>query len=101
MVLAGGSELIDDIRRAPDDVLSGREAFHEVRSMQNGELILMGIMKSLQVKYTLDLLNPKDGYSTEIIRCKFTRDVASTFEEVRAELIMAMGDLIPTSEYGA
>jgi hypothetical protein len=44
MVLAGGSELIDDIRRAPDDVLSGREARNEVRSMQNGELILMTIL---------------------------------------------------------
>jgi hypothetical protein len=43
MVLAGGSELIDDIRRAPVDVLSRREAINEVCSVQNGELILMGI----------------------------------------------------------
>ena len=44
MVLAGGSELIDDIRRAPDDVLSVRETRNIVRSAQSGELILMGIM---------------------------------------------------------
>ena len=44
MVLVCGSELIDDIRKAPDDVLSGREARSEVRSMQNGELILMRIL---------------------------------------------------------
>jgi hypothetical protein len=44
MVLASGSELIDDIRRAPDDVLSMREARDDVRSMKNGELILMGIV---------------------------------------------------------
>lgn len=44
MVLAGGSELIDDVRRAPDDVLSVREERKKVRSAQNEELILMGIM---------------------------------------------------------
>ena len=46
MVLASGSELIDDIRRAPDDVLSRTEIRDEVRSMQNGELTatLMVIM---------------------------------------------------------
>ncbi len=43
-MLASGSELIDDIRRAPDDVLSARAVHDEVRSMQNGELILMGIV---------------------------------------------------------
>ena len=43
MVLASGSELIDDIRRAPDDVLSRSESIKEVRIMQNIELILMGI----------------------------------------------------------
>jgi len=30
MVLASGSDLIDDVRRAPDDVLSGTEPMHEV-----------------------------------------------------------------------
>jgi hypothetical protein len=44
------------------------------------------------------MLNPKDVYSTEIIRSKFTRDAASTFEEIRGELIMAIDDLIPTSD---
>jgi hypothetical protein len=74
-VLVGGSELIDDIRRAPDDVLSMMKA-DEVRSAQNGAL-MVGIMQST-----------------------FKRDVASTFEEVRGlgELIMTIDDLIPTSD---
>jgi hypothetical protein len=49
----------------------------------------------------VDLLDPKDEYTSEIIRSKFTRDVANTFEEVREELFMAIDDLIPTNEYGA
>jgi len=47
------------------------------------------------------MLNPEDGYSLEIVHSKFTRDVASTFEEVSGELIVAIDELIPTSEYGA
>ena len=45
-MLASGSELIDDIRRAPDDVLSRTKIRDDVRSVQNGngELILMGTM---------------------------------------------------------
>ncbi|KAF8463177.1 cytochrome P450 [Russula ochroleuca] len=81
-VLAAGSGLIEDVRRAPDDVLSMYEATKE----------------SLQTEYTLDLLNPTDAYSTDVIRSKLMRDVAVTFKEVREELIMAMDDFIPTSE---
>jgi len=83
MVLASGSELIDDIKRAPDDVLSRRGLFIE----------------TLQSEYTIDILNPKDEYSKEIIRSKFTRDIASAFKEAQEELIMAMDDLIPASEH--
>jgi len=78
-VLASESELIDDIRRAPDDVLSGSEARNEVRSVQNGEFILMRVVQSLQAKYTLDILNPKDGYLAEVFRSRFTRDVCKYF----------------------
>jgi hypothetical protein len=70
-------------------------------SVQSGELMLMGIMKLLQSEYTIGLLNSKDSYSTDLIRSKFTRDIASTFNDIREELIMAMDDLIPATEHGA
>ena len=56
-------------------------------------------MQAFQAEYTINLLNPRDEYSTEIIRSKFTRDVASTFKEVHEELIMAMDELIPETEH--
>jgi hypothetical protein len=99
MVLAGGSELIDDIRRAPDDVLSVRETRNIVRSAQIRRAHTHGD-QFLQLKYLRCPLNPEDEYSTEIIRSKFSRDVASIFEQVRGELAMAIDDLIPTNEYG-
>ncbi|KAF8463176.1 cytochrome P450 [Russula ochroleuca] len=82
MVLAAGSGLIEDIRKAPDDVLSRNEPTRE----------------AIQSEYTLNILNPSDKYSTDIIRSKLMRDVAATFKETREELVMAMDDLIPTRE---
>ncbi|KAI0277140.1 cytochrome P450 [Russula aff. rugulosa BPL654] len=82
MVLATGSQLIDDIRKAPSDVLSISEPGKEI----------------IQAKYTLDLLDEDDEYHTDIIRSQLTRNIANTFKDVREELIMAMDDLIPTRE---
>ena len=41
-----------------------------------------------------------DEFHTDIIRSKLTRNIATTFKEVREELIMGMDDLIPTHEDG-
>lgn len=65
---------------------------------QNEELVLIKIIKVIQSDYTLSMLNPKDGYSTDVIRSKLTRDVAVTFKDVREELVMAMDDLILACE---
>jgi len=83
IVLAGGSELIDDIRKAPLDVLSTSEAFKE----------------TLQTEYTLETLNHKDEYTTDVIRSKLTRNLANTFKDLHEELIMAVDDLIPETEH--
>ena len=70
--------------------------------MQNGEFHTHGDrVKTLQSEYTMDLLNPKDGYFAEVIRSKFTRDIAGNFKEAHEELMMAMDDLIPANGNGA
>ncbi|KAF8488648.1 cytochrome P450 [Russula emetica] len=83
IVLATGPQLIDDIRRAPGDVLS----------------LLGPANEFLQPDYTLQLLDANNEYHTDIIRTKLTRDVAGTFKEVHEELVMAMDDFIPTHEH--
>ncbi len=101
MVLISGSELIDDVRNASDDVLSGKESIEEVRWRGNGELILIRVIQLLQAEYTLKVLNANDRYSVDIVRSQLTRNIASTFKEIREELIMAVDDLIPTYEDSA
>ncbi|KAI0292779.1 cytochrome P450 [Russula brevipes] len=82
MVLAAGPELIEDVRRAPDHVLSMIEPMTEF----------------IQPEYTLDLLDLKDEYHTDVIRSKLTRNIAVTFKEIRDELVNALDDCIPTHE---
>ncbi|KAF8467587.1 cytochrome P450, partial [Russula ochroleuca] len=82
VVLATGSELIEDVGRAPEDILSRTEPVNEF----------------IQPEYTLDILNQDDIYTTDVIRSKLTRDVATTFKEVHQELVVAMDDLISTRE---
>jgi len=82
MVLVTGPELIEEIRRAPEDVLSNREP----------------IIEFIQPEYTLDLLNRDDHYSQGVIRSKLTRNIAITFKDVREELLKALDDWIPTCD---
>ena len=101
MVFFSGSELIDDVRKASDDVLSGKKSIEEVRWCVNGELIIIWIIQFFQSEYTLKVLNANDKYSTDIVRSQLTRNIAVTFEEVREEITMAIEDLIPTCEDSA
>jgi hypothetical protein len=72
MVLATGSELINDIKRAPDDVLSNAGSINEVYLLgQNGALIQsysLRITWLFQREYMLDLLNIIDAYYTNVVR---------------------------------
>ncbi|KAI0284729.1 cytochrome P450 [Russula brevipes] len=82
MVLAAGPELIEDVRKAPDNILSMNEPMFEF----------------VQPEYTLDLLDLSDQYHVDVIRSKLTRNIAVTFKEVREELISALDDWIPTQD---
>jgi hypothetical protein len=79
MVLASSPELIEDIRKAPDHVLSLNAALREV----------------LQPAHTLDLLELDNDYHTDLIRSKLTRNVAETFNEVHDELVRSLDASIP------
>jgi hypothetical protein len=94
-----GPELIDDVRKAPDNVLSIREPIDDVReACKMMSSCSRGLSQLVQTDYTLDLLNKSDSYHTDIIRSKLTRNIAVTFKEVRDEFIHALEDLIPTGE---
>ncbi|KAH9067780.1 hypothetical protein EDB87DRAFT_1573341 [Lactarius vividus] len=72
MVLALGSEPIEDVRKTPDDVLSLNAS-------------------PAEPDYTLSLLDLNNEYlATGAIRPKLARNIAVTFKEVREELIRSL-----------
>ena len=49
------------------------------------------------MEYTISLLNMEDTYHTSVIRSRLTRNIAATFNQVRDELVAALGDYILTA----
>ncbi|KAH9000278.1 cytochrome P450 [Lactarius akahatsu] len=79
MVLVSGPELVEDVRKAPEDVLSVKASTAEL----------------FQLEYTLGLFKTNRDYHIDVIRSKLTRNVAATFRELRDELIRSFDASIP------
>ncbi|KAN0130729.1 Cytochrome P450 [Lactarius tabidus] len=79
MVFASNPEVIEDIRKAPEDIMS----------------FAVPVNEFLQVKYTMDPLELDNVYHVDIIRTKLTRNIADTFKEVRDELVRSLDASIP------
>ncbi|PPR05227.1 hypothetical protein CVT24_010333 [Panaeolus cyanescens] len=85
IVVAADRTSIDDIRKAPENVLSAMEAINEASL-------------SLQVDYTLGENIHHDPYHIPIIRAQLTRSLPILVPEVHDELSHAFNDHIPPSE---
>ncbi|KAI9436537.1 cytochrome P450 [Lactarius psammicola] len=84
MVLPTSPELIEDVRKTPDDVLCPRRGAEEL----------------IQPDYTLNFLNKHDHYHSYIILSQLTRIASTTFEDISDELVLALEDNIPTAGKG-
>jgi len=78
-VIPSSPELIEDVRKAPDDILSIDEPLREL----------------IQTDYTLRFLDMNSIYHRGVIRSKLARDIAATFDQVQDELPGALRDCIP------
>ena len=94
-MLASGPELIEDVRKAPDHVLSLNAAMIEVRNLPGVLNSHYDVCQFLQPDYTLDILDIDNDYHIDIIRSKLTRNIAETFKEVRDELVRSLDASIP------
>ena len=101
-MLASSPELVEDVRKAPDDVLSMKASITEV-SMLPGmfDSYSSRSCQFLQSEYTLDLLDRDNDYHASIIRSKLTRNIAVTFKEVRDELVRSLDASISVHGDGA
>ena len=96
LVVVSSPELIEDVRKAPDDALSLLAYAEDV-------YILPRIFDSyshryfqlFQSKHTMDMLDPSNHYHTDVVRMKLTRNIADIFKDVHDELVMSLEASIP------
>ena len=100
MVLAASAELVEDIKKAPDDVLSSREPTKEVCTMHGFDSSSTKSRQRIETDYTLPMLLREDTYQNHLIRSKLTRNIAITFDQVQDELVQAMAECIPATGDG-
>ncbi|KAI5118159.1 hypothetical protein M0805_005781 [Coniferiporia weirii] len=80
MVIVSSPELVEEVRRAPDDKLSFVEAVED----------------TLAAKYTLGELLVKSQYHIPIVRSQLTRNIVNIFDQITDEVVCAFEDGIPT-----
>jgi len=79
MVLVTSPELVEDIKKAPEDILSAREPGRE----------------RMEGDYTFPMLDSGNMYQNHLIRSKLTRNIAITFDQVQDELVQSLAEYIP------
>ncbi|TFK56599.1 cytochrome P450 [Heliocybe sulcata] len=82
LVVVSGSKLIDEVRRAPDDVLSFAEAINDIKD------------QTVSIEYTLGPNVHTNEYHIPIVRSQLTRSLTSIFPEVKDEVFTALNEII-------
>ena len=96
IVIVSSPELIEDVRKAPDDVLSLSALIGEVSTPPcTPDSHSHRFFQFIQSKYTRDLLEPGNDYHVDVIRTKLTRNIADIFKDVHDELVMSLEAFIP------
>ena len=99
-MLPSSAELIEDVRDAPEDILSRREPFMEVCTAHTSLAYTQGSFQVFQAEYTFGVLNEEDRYHNHVIRSRLTRSIAAIFNEVHDEAVEAWTEFIPVTSNG-
>ncbi|KZV74004.1 cytochrome P450 [Peniophora sp. CONT] len=83
VVVAAGAQYVDEVRKAPDDVLSFVEATEQRQ----------------QIKYTVGP-GTEAGYHVSITKTQLTRSLVVLFDDISDETVAAFHDLIPVKDDG-
>ena len=101
-MLVSSPEMIEDIKKAPDDVLSVTEHTREVLMLSRTlDSYPYRFFQFIQSEYTLDLLDMDSHYQNDVIPLKLTWNIADTFKEVHDELVRSLDASIPVHGDGA
>ena len=84
MVVAVGKQFVEEIARAPEDVLSFNGALDRI----------------MQTKYTLGRDAQINSYHVGVVRAPLTRSIAAHFSDIVEEMEAAFKAYIPCKEHG-
>ncbi|XP_006458661.1 hypothetical protein AGABI2DRAFT_217430 [Agaricus bisporus var. bisporus H97] len=82
IVVLTGRQFLDELRKAPDDVLSFRQAMNDV----------------LQTKYTMGKAISEDKYHIETVRSPLTRNINVRFDDIKNEIQESWMTYIPPTD---
>ena len=102
MVVVSNREHIEELLRAPDDVLSFEEATNDV-SRRPTLLELARTDERLQQLHTIYTLGPemiKTPYHTAVVRSQLTRNIPVLYDEIRDEIICAFDEILDLKDGG-
>ncbi|KAI0059971.1 cytochrome P450 [Artomyces pyxidatus] len=78
-VVATGPQLVNDISKAPDDVLSVMEGSHEL----------------FQVRYTMGSQVTRNPYHIPLIRSQLSKRLSVIFDDIHDEVVAAFNNVVP------
>ncbi|KAM6491939.1 hypothetical protein JOM56_012577 [Amanita muscaria] len=90
-VVASGGNLIDEIRRAPEDVLSVIEAARETWPPK----FQLPILKDLLLDLTVGPEPFDDRFHGEVVKGPLTRNIGARLADIQEEMAIALEDYIP------
>ncbi|KAI0033519.1 cytochrome P450 [Vararia minispora EC-137] len=85
LIIAAGKSYIEDVRKAPDEVLS----------------FTASVARSIQIRYTLGPEIETNHYHVPIVRSQLTRNLGVLFDDIRDEVVSAFNDVIPVKDDGS
>ena len=94
--------MIDEIRRAPDDVLSSLDAINEVTvcTLAVFKPANHQFGKALCLDLTIGQEHIDDPFHIEVVKRPLTKNIGAKVAEVQDEIAMAFEDYIPATENG-
>jgi hypothetical protein len=104
IVVATSLKHIEDLYKAPENVLSALEPIEEVSSISESCRVCVRLFtadkktQSIQLDYTMGPNIAKDLYHIPIVRGQLTQSLPLLVPEVYDEVIMACNELIPIKE---
>ena len=92
-----GPNLVEELRRMPDDVVSFHKVVEDVRYfLQTGPTFdLLTLQKIVQLKYTF---GPGEPIHNELIGNTLTRALGSLLPDIQDEIVSSLNDLMPATD---